>query len=162
MANLGNLWFGSDIDLTNLKKKIEQGNREVLEALKLKYDAKSYTEMTSRLRNDLSKEVFDIKINSNVDSLKKSLNSALGANVSLGKGFTVQGIDAMRLKSIQLERILADTNADITQMQRKLDAVKSAMGSNTLEAKRMKEEILAAKQSRSEDAYAVKQCCDLH
>jgi len=29
------VWFGADIDLSNLKNKIKQGNKEVLDALKI-------------------------------------------------------------------------------------------------------------------------------
>ena len=62
MADLGTLWFGADIDLTKLKQKIQSGNQGILDALKISYDPQSYQQMVSKLRSDLSKETFEIKI----------------------------------------------------------------------------------------------------
>lgn len=50
MAHLGNLSFGSDIDLSQLKKKIMDGNKSILDSLRMSYDDRSYREMVSRLK----------------------------------------------------------------------------------------------------------------
>ena len=48
MAQLGTLWFGADVDLTELKKKIQTGNADLLNALKMEYDPASYQQMVSK------------------------------------------------------------------------------------------------------------------
>ena len=62
MAHLGNLSFGSDIDLSQLKKKIMDGNKSILDSLRMSYDDRSYREMVSRLRSSLERETFTIII----------------------------------------------------------------------------------------------------
>ena len=73
MANLGTLWFGADIDLTNLKQKIQQGNKDVLDALKLSYDPASYQQMVSKLKDELGREKFDIKVEADLSQVKQSI-----------------------------------------------------------------------------------------
>ncbi len=79
MANLGTLWFGADIDLTALKQKINQGNQSVLDALKMNYDPRSYQEMVTRLRTELGRETFNIKISTDTSQIRSQVQSAIGA-----------------------------------------------------------------------------------
>ena len=86
MAHLGNLSFGSDIDLSQLKKKIMDGNKSILESLRMSYDDRSYREMVSRLRSSLERETFTIKVSAD---LGRGLNGLVGR----GRGsFDVGGI----------------------------------------------------------------------
>lgn len=52
MADLGKLWFGVDLDLSDLKTSIANGNREILEGLKVNVpiDSKSLEALTAELR----------------------------------------------------------------------------------------------------------------
>ena len=162
MANLGNLWFGSDIDLSNLKRKIQEGNREILDSLRINYDPKSYTEMVSRLRNDLGREVFDIKVNVDGASARRTVESALagvsGSSVSesIVRNVKVSGIDAMRQKAIDMQRTIADTVANIHQMEARLRATENAFGSNSLQARNLRTEIEAAKRANQEESGYLK------
>lgn len=85
MANLGTLWFGADIDLTELRKKVESGNKSVLDALQMKYDPKSYQDMVSRLRSELAKEAFEIKITANAEQIRQNVANSL-------KGTGLEGV----------------------------------------------------------------------
>lgn len=85
MANLGTLWFGADIDLTALKQKINQGNQSVLDALKMNYDPRSYQEMVTRLRSELSKETFNIKISADASQIRSQVQNAIGS-IGMGGG----------------------------------------------------------------------------
>lgn len=69
MADLGTLWFGADVDITKLKASIAQGNKDILDALKMNYDPKSYQDMINNLRSALSKEQFEIKLTANTKGL---------------------------------------------------------------------------------------------
>ena len=84
MANLGTLWFGADIDLTQLQQKINQGNQSILNALKMDYDPQSYSEMVSKLRTAISNEKFEINISANTQKAVQDLQNA--AKGGLGNG----------------------------------------------------------------------------
>lgn len=88
MAHLGNLSFGSDIDLSQLKKKIMDGNKSILESLRMSYDDRSYREMVSRLRSSLERETFTIKVSAD---LGRGLNGLVGRGRGRGS-FDVGGI----------------------------------------------------------------------
>lgn len=78
MSNsLGTLWFGADIDLTALKQKIQQGNKEVLDALKIDYDPQSYQQMVSKLKSRLASETFEIKLSANTNHISQNIQSAM-------------------------------------------------------------------------------------
>lgn len=113
MADLGTLWFGSDIDLTTLKQKIQQGNKSILDALKMDYDPQSYQEMIGRLRSSLARETFEIKINANPQGLAQNLRQSLGSN----KGLT-GGLDELN------EKILAQTEA-VNRLKAKLESLRA-------------------------------------
>ena len=113
MADLGTLWFGSDIDLTTLKQKIQQGNKSILDALKMDYDPQSYQEMIGRLRTSLARETFEIKINANPQGLAQNLRQSLGSN----KGLT-GGLDELN------EKILAQTEA-VNRLKAKLESLRA-------------------------------------
>lgn len=72
MSNLGTLWFGADIDLSNLKQKIQSGNKEIVDALKIDFNPASFQQMVSKLRSDLSKEVFEVKIKADTSAIHGS------------------------------------------------------------------------------------------
>lgn len=88
MAHLGNLSFGSDIDLSQLKKKIMDGNKSILDSLRMSYDDRSYREMVSRLRSSLERETFTIKVSAD---LGRGLNGLVGRGRGRGS-FDVGGI----------------------------------------------------------------------
>lgn len=85
MANLGTLWFGADIDLTQIKNKINQGNKDILETLKVNYDYKSYEDMVSRLRHALSQETFAINIVAN-NKVSAAVQQAVQGNMASVRG----------------------------------------------------------------------------
>lgn len=97
MANLGTLWFGADIDLTQLKQKIGQGNKDILDALKLNYDPQSYQQMVSKLKSDLSKEDFRIKITTDTTSVRQSVQSTLN---SIAGGAAAPKVDLSGMKGV--------------------------------------------------------------
>jgi len=76
MANLGTLWFGADIDLARLQQKINQGNQSLLNALKMNYDPQSYQEMVNRLRSNLARETFEIKIQADTRRVVQNIQNA--------------------------------------------------------------------------------------
>ena len=84
--NLGTLWFGSDIDLTQLRQKIQNGNQSILDALKMNYDPASYQQMVNKLRTELGKETFDIKISANTQGLAQNIRQQLSGNSGLSGG----------------------------------------------------------------------------
>ena len=75
-GNLGTLWFGADIDLTALRQKIQSGNQSILDALKLNYDQQSYQQMVGRLRAQLSRETFEIKLTANTQNIVSNIQNA--------------------------------------------------------------------------------------
>lgn len=108
MAKLGTLWFGADIDLTQLKKKIEQGNKDVLNALKIKFDAQSYDKMTSQLRSKLKKEQFEVGIVINQAKVSKAVQAAL-ANAGLSNNATPGMVRSAKISAYQTKE--ADQHA---------------------------------------------------
>ena len=115
MANLGTLWFGADIDLSALKQKIQSGNQSILDALKINYDPQSYQQMVSKLRTELDKETFNIKINTNAAAVRQNLQNSLSsinnsANAPKLDLNGLKGIPGMKMQMAQLtESIVLQT-----------------------------------------------------
>ena len=160
MANLGNLWFGSDVDLSNLKKKIQDGNKELLDALKMNYDTKSYTDMVNRLKSNLSSEVFEIKVNANIENIKNEVNGVLSSannkvgNINQTKIASTDRLIQMRQSSNDLDRIILKINDDIYGINQQLKQTEKRFGSNSFEAKKLRGELEAAKKSLAEVKYS--------
>lgn len=79
MANLGTLWFGADIDMSELQRKIQQGNSSILNALKIDYDPASYQQMVSKLQSQLSNETFRIKIDADASQAMQNIKQTLSS-----------------------------------------------------------------------------------
>ena len=92
-GNLGTLWFGADIDLTALKQKIQSGNQSILDALKISYDPQSYQQMVTRLRTQLSKETFEVKLTANTQNVVNNIQNATKSGT-----FRNTGIDELNEK----------------------------------------------------------------
>ncbi len=66
MNNIRNIWFGTDVDLSNLESKILQGNMEILDALKLNYAHASYQQMMNQLKDNLGKDILQINAKADI------------------------------------------------------------------------------------------------
>jgi len=108
MANLGTLWFGADIDLTQLKNKISQGNQSILDALKMNYDPASYTQMVNDLKHRLSSEVFQIKLSADTQAI---VNNVRNATKSAGLNFS--GLDDLSQRILRQQSLVNDLNAAV-------------------------------------------------
>jgi hypothetical protein len=73
---IGNLWFGADIDLTKLKQKIQSGNQSILDALKISYDPQSYNQMVSKLKSQLASETFEIKLKADTNRIVHNIKES--------------------------------------------------------------------------------------
>ena len=109
--NLGTLVFGADIDLKELERKILQGNQSVLNALKMDYDPASYQQMVTKLKTQLSKETFEIKISANSQNILRNAKN-------IGSGVGGKNLDELSEKILRqaklveyLEKKVADLNA---------------------------------------------------
>ena len=109
MADLGTLFFGADIDLTQLKQKINQGNQSILDALKINYDPASYNQMVNDLKHKLASETFEIKLSTNVTNLTQSLQSSK-------KGTVISGLDEMTDKIVKQEALVNDLRATVARL----------------------------------------------
>ena len=140
MANLGTLWFGADIDLSALKQKIQSGNQSILDALKMNYDPQSYQQMVSKLRTELGKETFDIKINTNAAAVRQNLqnslssinNSANAPKVDLGG---LKGISGMKMQMTQLTESIVLQTEKVRALKREWQNMVSAHGKESAQAK---------------------------
>lgn len=122
MSSLGTLWFGADIDLTTLRQKINQGNQSVLDALKMNYDPQSYQQMVSKLRSELGKETFYVKINTDASSVHQALQNTLNSVGSGGNlGGSLGGINAMTKSILDQREAIRDNKAEV-------DALKESWG----------------------------------
>lgn len=147
--NLGTLWFGADIDLTALRQKIQSGNQSILDALKMNYDPASYQQMVTKLRTELSKETFDIKINTNTAAIKQSLNSTLN---SITNSATAPKIDLNGLKGVPgMTRDIVEMRDTIFTLNRAVNTLKQqwrdmarAHGENSRQAQNAKKQYLDA------------------
>ena len=156
MANLGTLWFGADIDLTNLKQKIQQGNQEVLDALKLSYDPRSYAEMVSKLRTALGNEVFEIKVNANAQKAKETINQTLNAMSSGGQinpvnPSAIGNINQLKLAVIETGESVRRTSGYIKDLERELQMVSRTSGAFSPEAMKIRRELETARMSLREE-----------
>ena len=111
MADLGTLFFGADIDLTQLKQKINQGNQDILDALKINYDPKSYQDMVSKLKSELSKETFEIKLNANTSNLSQNLRQQLSRSGLTG------GIDHLNEKIKDQTIVVNNLKTKLAELQ---------------------------------------------
>lgn len=120
MANLGTLWFGADIDLTALKQKINQGNQSVLDALKMNYDPKSYQEMVTRLRSELGKETFNIKISTDTSQIRSQVQNAIGS-IGMG-GSSLAGLTGGATSATHAVNNLGKANKQTASAARELES----------------------------------------
>lgn len=114
MAQLGTLWFGADIDMTKLQQKIKSGNQSVLDALKINYDQASYQQMVSRLRTDLAKEHFEIKLSANTQNIVQNIKNSTKGGLS---GTTISGLDAFNEKIVRQQNLVNDLTATVARLK---------------------------------------------
>lgn len=113
MAQLGTLWFGADVDLTELKKKIQTGNTDLLNALKMEYDPASYQQMVSKLRTQLSSEVFRINIEANGQSVQNVLQNIRSVGAAPIAPFNTQNLQSAEAATGGIYRKILDLNGAI-------------------------------------------------
>ena len=114
MAQLGTLWFGADIDMTKLQQKIKSGNQSILDALKINYDQASYQQMVSRLRTDLAKEHFEIKLSANTQNIVQNIKNSTKGGLS---GTTISGLDAFNEKIVRQQHLVNDLTATVARLK---------------------------------------------
>lgn len=151
MANLGTLWFGADIDLSNLKRKLQEGNREALNALKVDYDQSSYTQMVSKLKTALANERFEVKISTNVQSAVQSVKDSM---TQVGKGgigtAPLRGMAAMTNEILNQKQAINDFNVVADMYKKKAAEMARVHGFNSRQAvEARREEALAREQARA-------------
>lgn len=151
MANLGTLWFGADIDLSNLKRKLQEGNREALNALKVDYDQSSYTQMVSKLKTALANERFEVKISTNVQSAVQSVKDSM---TQVGKGgigtAPLRGMAAMTNEILNQRQAIQDFNVVADMYKKKAEEMARVHGTNSRQAvEARREEALAREQARA-------------
>lgn len=151
MANLGTLWFGADIDLSNLKRKLQEGNREALNALKVDYDQSSYTQMVSKLKTALANERFEVKISTNVQSAVQSVKDSM---TQVGKGgigtAPLRGMAAMTNEILNQKQAINDFNVVADMYKKKAEEMARVHGTNSRQAvEARREEALAREQARA-------------
>lgn len=132
MANLGTLWFGADIDMSALRNKIQQGNRDILDALKIDYSQDSYRAMVDKLRSSLSRETFEVNIGVS-SKLGQQLSDAarqagqsvenVTKNVNFGGGGR-SAFNQMTADIVRLKKELTDVNAIIAANRKQMEALK--------------------------------------
>ena len=150
MAQLGTLWFGADVDLTELKKKIQTGNTDLLNALKMDYDPASYQQMVSKLRGQLSSEVFKINIEANNQAVQNVVQNIRSVGASPIAPFDVQNIQAAATGTDSIHRrILNLNNAIISQKDNVRDA-----SNNVADLKERWREYIQATGRRSDQSMA--------
>lgn len=140
MANLGTLWFGADIDLSALKQKIQSGNQSILDALKINYDPQSYQQMVSKLRTELGKETFDIKINTNAAAVRQNLQNSLSsinnsANAPKVDLSGLKGISGMKMQMTSLTESIVLQTEKVRALKREWQNMVSAHGKESAQAK---------------------------
>ena len=112
MADLGTLWFGADIDLSRLQQKIQQGNQGILDALKMNYDPQSYQQMVDKLRTELGKETFELKLTANTQNIVNSVRGATSGRLGFG---SLAGLDELTEKIYRQQGVV---NALIATVER--------------------------------------------
>lgn len=119
MANLGTLDF--DVRLKDeTARQAEEIKSNLLTKLSVNFDPSSYQEMVANLRAQLSRETFEVKIATNMEtarqSIQDSLNqigqSARSATVNLDLGGT-QGISSVSREIIELQRHIHSLSQDV-------------------------------------------------
>lgn len=117
MAQLGTLWFGADVDLTELKKKIQTGNADLLNALKMEYDPASYQQMVSKLRTQLSSEVFRINIEANGQSVQNVLQNIRSVGAAPIAPFNTQNLQVAETAAGGIYRRIHELNGKIIEQK---------------------------------------------
>ena len=143
MANLGTLWFGADIDLTALKNKISQGNQSVLDALKMNYDPASYTQMVNKLKSELAKETFEIKIDTNAQQIRQQLNQSVSsisnsANAPILNMSGLSGIQKMKGSMADLTETIVLQREKVKNLWEEYKRVQQTFGKGTVQAQAAK------------------------
>lgn len=138
MANLGTLWFGADIDITALKNKINQGNQSILDALKMNYDPASYTQMVSKLKSELAKETFEIKIDTNAQQIRQQLNQTVNSinntkapNLNFGG---INGIHAMTNEILNQRDAILDNKKAVQYLKEEWGRAINQFGRKSVQA----------------------------
>ena len=158
-SSLGTLWFGADIDLTTLKQKIQHGNKDILDALKINYDPASYTQMVNDLKQRLSNEVFEIKVSVNSQQVKEQMdqainnvsNSATSPKVDLSG---LRGVSAMTRDIIDLKDRIRDLVFEVEKLKNAWRRAQSTYGENSRQAKAAYNEYKAALRVLQEERTA--------
>ena len=140
MSNsLGTLMFGADIDLTQLKQKIQSGNQDILNALKMNYDPKSYTDMVSKLKSELSKETFEIKISTNAQQIQQQLQQTVSrigssANAPIINMNGLNGIQKMKSNMANLTETIVLQREKVHKLWDEYKLAEKTFGKGTVQA----------------------------
>lgn len=141
MPNLGTLDF--DVRLKDeTARQAEEIKSNLLTKLSVNFDPSSYQEMVANLRAQLSRETFEVKIATNMEtarqSIQDSLNqigqSARSATVDLNLGGT-QGVDAMTKQIYELERSIHSLTQDVEEYKVAWQEAARVHGRTSSEAK---------------------------
>lgn len=145
MANLGTLDF--DVRLKDeTASQAEEIKRNLLTKLSVNFDQSSYEEMVANLRAQLSREIFEVKIATNMEtarqSIQDSLNqigqSARSATVNLNLGGT-QGVDDMTKQIYELERSIHSLTQDVQEYKAAWQEASRVYGKTSSQAKAAKD-----------------------
>lgn len=153
MAQLGTLWFGADIDLAKLKQKINEGNKDILNALKIDYDASSYQQMVNKLRASLNREVFEIKLNANSQNLVQNVRQSLSGPKGL-----MGGMDDINKRILTYSQEVNRLQAEITRLAQSYQKHRNGGFQDVQIAKQEKEQLLSL---RSALGYTKRDLADL-
>ena len=153
MSNsLGTLMFGADIDLTQLKQKIQSGNQDILNALKMNYDPKSYTDMVSKLKSKLSKETFEIKISTNAQQIQQQLQQTVSkigssANAPIINMNGLNGIQKMKSNMANLTETIVLQREKVHKLWNEYKLAEKTFGKGTVQAQAARDSWKSAAES---------------
>lgn len=144
MANLGTLEFS--VKLKNeTEKQAEDIKRNLLTKLSIDYDKSSYETMINNLRNAISKESFQVKIEADANAARQAVQSALTsvgksgqAVVGLDLG-SLQGVSGIKAQIISLDRDILMCKANIADYKKELDSVSKTYGKTSAQAKQLQD-----------------------
>ena len=141
MPNLGTLDF--DVRLKDeTARQAEEIKSNLLTKLSVNFDPSSYQEMVANLRAQLSRETFEVKIATNMEtarqSIQDSLNqigqSARSATVNLDLGGT-QGISSVSREIIELQRHIHSLSQDVQEYKAAWQEASRVHGQTSAQAK---------------------------
>ena len=138
-SNLGTLWFGADVKLDQLKKSINEGNKSILDALKMSYDPQSYQQMVAKLKQQFASETFQINVSTNAQSVAQDLRQSLGG-IANGNGqiapFDVQniqnaqnGVTGIHRQVVEFTRKILDQKDIVKEVSNDVAVLRDRWGS---------------------------------